>query len=87
MKGILFTFDAFGQWSEHDRSKMEWRIKVGIEWRPSVASRPKIGSRPTTFSLLSPPLSPSLAQPPHLWDKVEEQWPDGLAARPPFLAG
>jgi hypothetical protein len=23
MKGICFTFDAFGQWSEHDRSKMK----------------------------------------------------------------
>jgi hypothetical protein len=66
MKGICFTFDAFGQWSEHDRSKMEWRMKVGIEWRASMAGRPKIGGRPTTFSLLSPLLSPSLAQPPHL---------------------
>jgi hypothetical protein len=47
MKGIFFTFDAFGQWSEHDRSKMQWRMKVGIEWRL------KIGGRPTTFSLLS----------------------------------
>jgi hypothetical protein len=70
MKGICFTFDAFGQWSELDKSKMEWRMKVGIEWRPSMAGRPNIGGWPTTFSLLSPPLSPSLAQPPHLWDKV-----------------
>jgi hypothetical protein len=31
MKGIFFTFDAFGQWSEHDRSKIEWMIKVGID--------------------------------------------------------
>jgi hypothetical protein len=31
MKGIWFTFDAFGQLSEHDRSKMKWRMKVGIE--------------------------------------------------------
>jgi hypothetical protein len=37
MKGICFTFDDFGQWSEHDRSKMEWRMNVGIEWRPSMA--------------------------------------------------
>jgi hypothetical protein len=37
MKEIYFTFDAFGQWSEHDRSKMKWRLKVGIEWRPSMA--------------------------------------------------
>jgi hypothetical protein len=22
VKGICFTFDAFGQWSEHDRSRM-----------------------------------------------------------------
>jgi hypothetical protein len=36
---------------------------------------------------LSPPLSTSLAQPPHLWDKVEGQWPLGLAAQPPYLAG
>jgi hypothetical protein len=53
------------------------------EWRPSMAGRPKIGGRLATFSLLSslplhylppflltPPLSPYLAQPPHLWDKV-----------------
>jgi hypothetical protein len=53
MKGIGFTFDAFGQWSEHDRSKRKWRMKVGIEWRPSMADRPKIGGRSATFSLLS----------------------------------
>jgi hypothetical protein len=53
MKGIFFTFDAFGQWSEHDGSKMKWRIKVGIEWRPSMAGRSKIGGRLATFSLLS----------------------------------
>jgi hypothetical protein len=69
MKGIFFAFDAFGQWSEHDRSKMKWRMKVGIEWRLSLAGRPKNGGRPATFSLLSPPLSPSLAQPPHLGTK------------------
>jgi hypothetical protein len=84
MKGICFTFDDFGQWSEHDRSKMEWRMNVGIEWRPSMAGRPKISGRPTTFSLLSPPLSHSLAQQPHLWDKVEGHWPHGLAGRPPL---
>jgi hypothetical protein len=53
MSGISFTFDAFDQWSEHDRSKMKWRMKVGIEWRPSIAGRPKIGGRLATFSLLS----------------------------------
>jgi hypothetical protein len=53
MKGICFTFDAFGEWSEHDRSKMNWRIKVGIEWRPSKAGRPKIGGWLATFPLLS----------------------------------
>jgi hypothetical protein len=53
MKGILFTFDAFGQWSEHDRRKMKWRMKVGIEWRPSMVDWPKIGGRAATFSLLS----------------------------------
>jgi hypothetical protein len=31
MNRICFTLDAFGQWSEHDRSKMEWRMKVGIK--------------------------------------------------------
>jgi hypothetical protein len=53
MKGICFTFDGFGQWSEHDRSKMKWRMKVGVEWRPSTVGRPKNGGRPATFSLLS----------------------------------
>jgi hypothetical protein len=43
MKEIGFAFDAFGQWSEHDRSKMKWRMKVGIEWRSSMAGRSKIG--------------------------------------------
>jgi hypothetical protein len=38
MKEIGFAFDAFGQWSEHDRSKMKWRMKVGIEWRPNFVS-------------------------------------------------
>jgi hypothetical protein len=73
MKEICFTFDAFGQWSDHDSSKMKWRMKVGIEWRSSMAGRPKIGGRLATFSLFFAPLSPSLAQPPHLWDKVEKQ--------------
>jgi hypothetical protein len=40
MKGICFNFDDFGQWSEHDRSKIKWRMKVGIEWRPIMADRP-----------------------------------------------
>jgi hypothetical protein len=43
MKEIFFTFDAFGQWSEHDRRKMKSRMKVGIESRPSMADQPKIG--------------------------------------------
>jgi hypothetical protein len=30
---------------------MKWRMKVGIEWRPSMAGRPKNGGRPTTFTL------------------------------------
>jgi hypothetical protein len=88
MKRIDFAFDAFGQWSGHDRSKMKWRMKVGIEWRPSMAGRPKIGGWLATFFLflLSPSLSPSLTQPPHLWDKVEGHWPHGLATQPHFLA-
>jgi hypothetical protein len=53
MKGICFAFDAFGQWSEHDRSKTKWRMKVGVEWRSSMAGRPKIGGRPANFSILS----------------------------------
>jgi hypothetical protein len=73
MKGICFTFDAFRQWSKHDRSKMNWRMKVGVEWRPNMVGQPKIGGRSATFCLLSPPLPPSLAQPPHLWNKVEGQ--------------
>jgi hypothetical protein len=81
MKVICFTFDDFGHWNERDRSKMKWRMKVELEWRPSMTGRPKIGGQPATFSLLSPPLSPSLAQPPHLWDKVEGNghmgWPPG----------
>jgi hypothetical protein len=36
---------------------------------------------------LSPPLSTFLAQPSHIWDKVEGQWPHGLAACPPYLDG
>jgi hypothetical protein len=53
MKGICLTFYAFGQWSEHDRRKMKWRMKVGIEWRSNMSGRPKISGRPATFSLLS----------------------------------
>jgi hypothetical protein len=53
MKGIGFAFDAFGQWSEHERNKMKWRMKVGTEWRPSITGRPKSGGRPATFSLHS----------------------------------
>jgi hypothetical protein len=32
---------------------MKWRMKVGIEWGPSMAGWPKIGGHPATFSLLS----------------------------------
>jgi hypothetical protein len=53
MKGICFTFDTFGQWSEHDRSKMKWRMEVGIKWRPSMVGRLKIDGQSATFSLLS----------------------------------
>jgi hypothetical protein len=53
MKGICFTFDAFDKWSEHDRSNMKWRMKVRVEWRPSMAGQSKIGGQPATFSLLS----------------------------------
>jgi hypothetical protein len=41
MKGIGLTFDAFVQWSEHDRSDMKWRMKVGTDWRPSMVAQPK----------------------------------------------
>jgi hypothetical protein len=61
MKGIGFTFDAFGQWSEHDRSKMKWRMKVGIEWRPSLAGHPPSPSFPpfpSTISLFSSTTTP-----------------------------
>jgi hypothetical protein len=53
LKEFAFNFDACGQWSEHDRSKMKWRMKVEIEWRPSMAGQTKIGGWPATFSLLS----------------------------------
>jgi hypothetical protein len=53
MKIIDFAFDAFGQCNEHDRRKMKWKMKIGIEWWPSMASRPKIGGQPITLSLLS----------------------------------
>jgi hypothetical protein len=53
MKGICFAFDDFGQWSDHYRSKMKWRIKVGVEWRPSMADQTNIGGWLATFSLLS----------------------------------
>jgi hypothetical protein len=84
MNKIGFAFDAFSQWSELHRSKMKWRMKVGFEWRPSMAGQPKIDGRPTTFSLLSPPLSPFLAQPPHLWDRMEGLWLHGLATGHPL---
>jgi hypothetical protein len=53
MKGICFTFDAFGQLSEHERSKMKWRMKVGIEGRIYMTGWPKIDGRSATFTLLS----------------------------------
>jgi hypothetical protein len=53
MKGNCFAFDAFGQWSEHDRRKMKWRVKVRIEWRSSLVGRPKICDRLVTISLFS----------------------------------
>jgi hypothetical protein len=51
MKGIGFAFHAIGQWSEHDRSKIKWRMKVRIEWWPSMASQPKIGGRPVSHPI------------------------------------
>jgi hypothetical protein len=39
MKGIGFAFEAFDQCSEHDRSKIKRRMKVGIEWRSSMVDR------------------------------------------------
>jgi hypothetical protein len=56
MKGICFIFDAFSQQTENDRSKMEWRKKVGIEWRRSMAGRPLspfFPPFPSTISLYS----------------------------------
>jgi hypothetical protein len=85
MKGICFGFDAFGQWSEHERSKMWRRMKVGVEWRPSVTAQSKIYGQLATFSLfslLSLLLSSSLSQPLHLGDKLESFWPHGLEAWP-----
>jgi hypothetical protein len=52
MKGICFIFDAFGQLSEHDKSKMKWGMKVRLSgdqaW--SVAQRLGAGqSRSPSF--------------------------------------
>jgi hypothetical protein len=61
MKGICFAFDVFGQWSEHDRSKMKSRMKVGVEWRPSMAGRPPSPSFlpfPSTIYLFSSTTTP-----------------------------
>jgi hypothetical protein len=66
------------------------RMKVGVEWRPSVAAQSKIYGQLATFSLfslLSLLLSSSLSQPLHLGDKLESFWSHGLAARPPTLVG
>jgi hypothetical protein len=52
MKGICFAFDAFGQWSEHERSLIWRRMKLGVMWRPSVVAWPKICGQPTTFPLV-----------------------------------
>jgi hypothetical protein len=49
MKGICFTFDAIGQWSDHERSKIWCRMKVGVEWTPSVAGRPPSPFFPSTI--------------------------------------
>jgi hypothetical protein len=32
---------------------MKRRMKVGVEWRPSMAGQPKISGRPAIFSLFS----------------------------------
>jgi hypothetical protein len=53
MKGICFAFDAFGKWSEHYRSKMKRRMKVGVDWRSSMAGRLKNDRRPATIYLIS----------------------------------
>jgi hypothetical protein len=50
MKGIGFAFDSFGQWSLYDRSKTKWRMKVRIEWRPSMTYRPSLADRPPSPS-------------------------------------
>jgi hypothetical protein len=74
MKQICFTFDAFGQWSEHDWSATHgWSTN---DWWPA--------SHLLRLFFLSPLISTSLAQPPHLWDKVEGQLPHGLTTRPPL---
>jgi hypothetical protein len=71
VKGICFTFDAFGQWSEHDRSKMKWRMKVGIEWRPSMADRPKNVSYPVFIPKPSTHhMHDQGSIVPHIWPKV-----------------
>jgi hypothetical protein len=65
MKEIGFAFDAFGHWSEHDRSKMKCRMKVGIEWRP-IGTRLVVGRVPSpafppfpsTISLFSSTTAP-----------------------------
>jgi hypothetical protein len=63
-----------------DESRYSLEAKHGLlakDWWPA-------GHLLSPF-FLSLPLSTSLAQPPHLWDKVEGPRPQGLAARPPFL--
>jgi hypothetical protein len=58
---ICFTFDGFGQSSEHDRSKMKWRMKVRVEWRPSMAGRlpsPSFLPFPSTIYIFSSTTTP-----------------------------
>jgi hypothetical protein len=73
MKGIGFAFDAFSQWSEHERNKMKWRMKVGIKWRPSMINRQPSPSFPlfpsiiSHFSSTTSPLGQNGGLWPHGW--------------------
>jgi hypothetical protein len=46
MKGIYFTFDAFGEWLEHYGVKMWWMVKGRGKLRP------KLGRSTITFLFL-----------------------------------
>jgi hypothetical protein len=86
MKGICFEFDAFGQWSEHDRSKMKWRMKVGLEWRPSMVGQPPFPSFlpfPSTIYLFSSTTTP-LGQSSGAIATWAAAWPPYLASQPPL---